>query len=67
MIISVDCTVWVDVNSYEPWSYWNFTIGKKLAQLLYHFWFCHDKTISYYKENVKSGFKVGERTGWDSF
>lgn len=62
MVISVDCTVWAKVNSYEPFCYLNFTIGKKLAKLLYHYWFCNDKNISNYKENVKSGFEAGERT-----
>ena len=35
---------------------------QKLEKLLYRFCFCDDKNISYYEQNVKSGFKAGERT-----
>ena len=62
MVVSVACTVWVEVNSYEPCSCLNFIIGKNLAKLLYHYCFCNDKTISCYEENVKSGFNAGKRT-----
>lgn len=34
MVVSVDCTVWVEVSSCEPCFYFSFTISKKLAVTL---------------------------------